>query len=105
MGATALGRQALLVTTDLFDPHTGWGFCRPHYKMLLELYNEAKPLYDADFTFADQLQKAEDTMFMMDNLRKKLHKCAQDSEAPILAVYPFYFGFMSSLGETDLQKT
>jgi hypothetical protein len=103
MGASALGREALLEAASLFDPNTGWGVCRPQYSMLLDLYDEAKPLYDADFSFATELQKAEDTIFMMDNLRKKLHTCAANSEEPILAVYPFYYGFMASLDEKELQ--
>merc|ERR1719310_1027758 len=39
----------------------------------------------------------------MDNLRKKLIQCAKDAEGPVLAVYPFYYGFMESLDETELQ--
>jgi len=104
MGATALAQEALLEAASLFDPNTGWGVCRPQYAMLLGLYDEAKPLYDADFSFAKNLQKAEDTMFMFENLRKKLHQCATDAEVPILAVYPFYYGFMASLDEKELQE-
>jgi hypothetical protein len=104
IGASNLGQEALLEAASLFDPNTGWGVCRPQYKMLLDLYDEAKPLYDADFSFAKNLQKAEDTMFMMENLRKKLHKCAEDAEIPILAVYPFFYGFMASLDEKELQE-
>jgi hypothetical protein len=103
MGASALGKAALTEAASLFDPNTGWGVCRPQYAKLIDLYIEAKELYEADFTFAKELQQAEDTMMMMDNLRKKLHKCAEDAEGPILAVYPFYFGFMASLDETELQ--
>jgi len=103
MGASKLGKEALVEAASLFDPNTGWGACRPQYKGLLDLYDEAKPLYDADFTWAKNLQKAEDTIFMMDNLRKKLIQCAKDAEGPVLAVYPFYYGFMESLDEADLQ--
>lgn len=104
-GATELATEALLQASSLFDPTTGWGACRPKYKMLLDLYNEAEPLYDADFTFADKLQQAEDLMFMMENLRLKLHDCAQDSESnEVQPVYPFYYEFMASLDEQDLQK-
>jgi len=103
MAASALGREAVLEAASLFDPNTGWGLCRHKYTMLLDLYDEAKPLYDADFSFAKELQKAEDSIFMMDNLRKKLHQCAKDAEYPILAVYPTYFGFMASLDEKELQ--
>jgi len=104
-GATALAKEALLQAASLFDPTTGWGACRPKYRMLLDLYIEAKPLYDADFTFADKLQQAEDIMFMMENLRIKLHQCAAESEKfELIPVYPFYFGFMASLDEKDLQK-
>jgi len=104
MGATALGQEALLEAASLFDPTTGWGVCRPNYRMLLKIYDESKPLYDADFTFAKNLQKAEDNMYMMDNLRKKLRQCSVDAEVPILAVYPFYYGFMASLDEKELQE-
>lgn len=104
-GATGLAQEALLQASSLFDPNTGWGMCRPKYRMLLDLYNEAKPLYDADFTFADKLQEAEDLMFMMENLRLKLHQCASDSENnEVLPVYPMYFEFMASLDEKELQE-
>jgi hypothetical protein len=103
MGASDLGKEALDEAASLFDPNTGWGVCRPKYANLLDLYNEAKPLYDADFTWAKNLQKAEDTIFMMDNLRKKLNQCAKEAEGPILAVYPYYYSFMKSLDEADLQ--
>jgi len=103
MGASSLGKEALLEAASLFDPNTGWGLCRHKYKLLLDLYDEAKPLYDADFSFAKNLQEAEDKIFMMDNLRKKLNQCAKEAEPPILAVYPFYYGFMASLDEKELQ--
>jgi hypothetical protein len=103
--ASDLGQQALMLAASLFDPNTGWGMCRPKYRMLLDLYIEAEPLYDADFTFADKLQEAEDIMFMMENLRLKLHDCAQSSEEnELFPAYPFYYGFMASLDEVDLQK-
>eukprot|EP00746_Dinoflagellata_sp_MGD_P006754 gnl/MRDRNA2_/MRDRNA2_113293_c0_seq1.p1 gnl/MRDRNA2_/MRDRNA2_113293_c0~~gnl/MRDRNA2_/MRDRNA2_113293_c0_seq1.p1 ORF type:complete len:722 (+),score=139.58 gnl/MRDRNA2_/MRDRNA2_113293_c0_seq1:119-2284(+) len=104
-GASALAQEALRAASSLFDPNTGWGLCRPKYRALLDLYIEAKPLYDADFTFADKLQEAEDLMFMMENLRLKLHECAKDSEMnEVVPVYPFYFEFMASLDEKELQK-
>jgi len=102
-GASDLGKEALTEAASLFDPRTGWGHCRGEYKMLLDLYDEAKPLYDADFTWAKNLQKAEDTIAQMDALRKKLHRCANEAEYPILAVYPFYYEFMASLDEEELQ--
>jgi len=104
MGASALGKEALKEAASLFDPNTGWGACRPDYRTLLNVYDDAKPLYDADFTWAKNLQKAEDSIRMMDSVRKKLNLCAQIAEGPILAVYPYYFGFMDSLDEKDLQK-
>jgi hypothetical protein len=101
--ASYLGKKALDEAASLFDPNTGWGVCRPNYRTLLNTYNDAKPLYDSDFTWAENLQQAEDSMAMMDNLRKKLNQCAKEAEGPILAVYPFFHDFMASLDETELQ--
>jgi hypothetical protein len=39
MGASDLGQEALLEAASLFDPNTGWGVCRPNYRMLLALYD------------------------------------------------------------------
>lgn len=101
--ASDLAQEAKKEAGSLFDPTTGWGVCKADYIRLLDIYNSAEPLYEADFTFATELQKAEDTIAMEDYLRKKLEKCAKAAEDPILAVYPFYFQFMASLDEFDLQ--
>jgi hypothetical protein len=76
-GASELGKEALKEAASLFDPNTGWGVCRPTYRTLLNVYEEAEPLYDADFTWAQNLQKAEDSIAMMDNNRKKIEQLCQ----------------------------
>merc|ERR1719235_2698552 len=101
--AADLAQAAKAEAGSLFDSSTGWGMCQREYIMLIELYKKAKPLYDADFTFAKELQKAEDAILMMNGLKTKLHKCAKEAEDPILATYPFYFEFMAALDEKALQ--
>merc|ERR1719313_1211514 len=103
-GAADLAQLAINEAVSLFDASTGWGVCKGQYVMLLDLYREAKPMYKWDFSFAEEIQKAEDTIFMMDNLKQKLHWCAKRSECPIEDTYPFYFEFMSALDEKDFQK-
>merc|ERR1719313_438648 len=102
-GAADLAQLAIDEAVSLFDASTGWGVCRGQYVMLLELYREAKPMYKWDFSFAEQIQKAEDTIMMMDNLKTKLHWCAKRSEGPIKDTYPFYFEFMGALDEKFFQ--
>jgi len=103
-GAADLGQLAIKEAGSLFDASTGWGVCKGQYVSLLKLYNEAKPLYDADFSFAKEVQSAEDSIMMMDNLKTKLHWCAKRSEGPIEDTYPFYFEFMTALDEADFQQ-
>jgi len=102
-GAAGLAQLAIDEAVSLFDASTGWGVCKGQYVMLLELYREAKPMYKWDFSFAEKIQEAEDTIMMMDNLKQKLHWCAKRSEGPIEDTYPFYFEFMSALDEKDFQ--
>merc|ERR1719420_2171022 len=104
-GAADLAQLAINEAVSLFDASTGWGVCKGQYVMLLELYREAKPMYKADFSFAEEIQKAEDSIMMMDNLKQKLHWCAKRSEGPIEDTFPFYFEFMSALDEKHFQKT
>lgn len=103
-GAADLAQLAINEAVSLFDDSTGWGVCKRQYVMLLDLYRDAKPLWKADFTKAKLIQKAEDTIAMMDSLKSKLHWCAKRSEGPILNTFPFYFEFMAALDETFLQK-
>lgn len=104
-GAADLAQLAVNEAVSLFDDSTGWGTCRRQYIMLLDLYREAKALYKGtDFSVAENLVKAEDTIMMMDNLKSKLHWCAKRSEKPIVDVYPFYFELMAALDETYFQE-
>merc|ERR1719324_1985821 len=57
-GAADLAQLAINEAGSLFDASTGWGVCKGYYVTLLKLYNEAKPLYKADFSFAKEMQKA-----------------------------------------------
>jgi len=103
-GAADLGKLAIDESVSLLDDSTGWGVCKGQYVMLLEIYTEAEPLYDADFSYAKEIKVAEDSIMMMDNLKRKLHFCAKKSEGPIVDTYPFFFEFMAALDEDDFQK-
>jgi len=103
-GAADLAQLAIEEAGSLFDASTGWGACKGQYIMLLDLYTEAKPLYKADFSFAEEITKAEDSIMMMDNLKTKLKWCAKRAEGPIQDAYPFYFDFIASLDEADWQN-
>lgn len=105
-GAADLAQKAIESAASLNDPNTGWGACKGDYVQLLDEYNAAKVSYeDGDFTFAEELQKAEDAMAHMEYGKRKLKKCAKESEGPILEVYPFYHNIMASLDAKELQKS
>jgi hypothetical protein len=103
--ASDLAQSAKAEAASLYTVETGWGVCQREYTALLDYYDKAKPLYDADFTFAKKLQQAEDSMFMMESYKNKLHACAEEAEIPILVTYPFYFEYMAALDEPHWQET
>lgn len=103
-GASDLAQHAIESAASLNDPNTGWGVCKADYGRLLDEYEASEIMHkEGDFTWAEELQKAEDSMAIMDQLRKKLHKCAKESEGPILEVYPFFPEIMKALDEKELQ--
>jgi len=102
--ASDLAQLAIKSAASLNDPKTGWGVCKGDYMKLLDQYEKSETMYkDGDFTFAKELQKAEDAMHFMDHLKVRLNTCAKESEGPILEVYPFYHDIMVSLDEKELQ--
>eukprot|EP00746_Dinoflagellata_sp_MGD_P002581 gnl/MRDRNA2_/MRDRNA2_105055_c0_seq1.p1 gnl/MRDRNA2_/MRDRNA2_105055_c0~~gnl/MRDRNA2_/MRDRNA2_105055_c0_seq1.p1 ORF type:complete len:715 (+),score=144.01 gnl/MRDRNA2_/MRDRNA2_105055_c0_seq1:168-2312(+) len=105
-GASDLAQLAIKSAASLNDPNTGWGACKGDYVKLLDDYEANQALYeDSDFTFAKELQKAEDAIRYMDGLQRKLKGCAKESEGPILEVYPFYHDIMAALDAKQLQTS
>merc|ERR1719316_2588729 len=103
--ASNFAQAAKAEAGSLYTAKTGWGVCQREYTALLENYDEAHPLHDdGDFTVAKELQKAEDSIFMMEHWKDHLHHCSELAEEPILASYPFYYEYMAALDEPDWQK-